>query len=476
MSELVSTSPAARIPTNGEHPKPQRVVITTQRKTQAPVSPELKFTDDDVKALSKLKKDPAWLAKRRLAAWRDYRGAPMPSLHDEAWRRTDLRSFKWNTVELSALNGNARHRAVPAALLKPLVGKEHGGQIVINDGKVEARKLALALARKGVIFTDFQTAALKHEKLLKKFMGKAVSAADGKFAALAESLMDSGIFLYIPRNVEVTLPLHGVLSVPGHSHFSRLLVALEDGASATYVHELTSPESAITESLHAAIVELIVGDNANLKFVELQSLGLNVWNFTHERARVANDGKLDWVFNACGSHLTKNFSTLELDGEGAWARMSGFYFAEKDQHLDHDTQQNHNVPHTTSDLLFKGALRDKSRSVWQGMIYVAPGAQKTDGYQANRNLVLSKTARADSIPGLEILADDVRCTHGATVGQLEQEHIFYLMSRGMPRPEAEKLVVDGFFDPIMQRIPFPGVIDRLKKDILRKMSESGWGV
>ncbi|MEK7312740.1 MAG: SufD family Fe-S cluster assembly protein, partial [Chloroflexota bacterium] len=139
------------------------------------------------------------------------------------------------------------------------------------------------------------------------------------------------------------------------------------------------------------------------------------------------------------------------------------------------TQQNHNVPHTTSDLLFKGALRDRSRSVWQGMIYVAPGAQKTDGYQANRNLVLSKAARADSIPGLEIMADDVRCTHGATVGQLDQEHIFYLMSRGMPRPEAEKLVVDGFFDPIMRRIPFDGVVARLKKDIERKMSESGWG-
>jgi Fe-S cluster assembly protein SufD len=148
--------------------------------------------------------------------------------------------------------------------------------------------------------------------------------------------------------------------------------------------------------------------------------------------------------------------------------MSGFYFADGEQHLDHDTQQNHNAPHATSDFLFKGALKDNSRSVWQGMIYVAPGAQKTDGYQANRNLVLSKAARADSIPGLEILADDVRCTHGATVGQMEEEHIFYLMSRGMPRPEAERMVIDGFFDPIMQRIPFEGVRQRLKKSIEAK--------
>jgi len=178
---------------------------------------------------------------------------------------------------------------------------------------------------------------------------------------------------------------------------------------------------------------------------------------------------VDWIFAAVGSHLTKNFSEIDLDGEGSTGKMSGFYFTDGEQHLDHDTQQNHNAPHTTSDLLFKGALKEKSRSVWQGMIYVAPGAQKTDGYQANRNLVLSKSARADSIPGLEILADDVRCTHGATVGQMEEEDIFYLMSRGLPRREAEKLVVDGFFDPILQRIPFEGVRQRLKKAIEAKM-------
>jgi Fe-S cluster assembly protein SufD len=456
----------------------KRVVITTQRKTQqAPVAAaELAVTEADVKALSKLKKDPAWFAKRRLEALKHYKQTAMPSLTDEAWRRTDLRPFQWANLSVSSLNTKAKPRAIPSALLRPLVGTEQGGQVVINGGKVEVNKLSAALKRQGVIFTDFQTAAVKHDTILKKYMGKAVTASDGKFAALTEALMDGGILLYVPKKVEVTLPLHGIINVPGSSHFSRLLVVLEEGASVTYVHELTSPDRNKAESLHTSIVELIVGKGANLKFVELQSLGLKVWNFTHERARVHQNGKLDWVFNATGSHLTKNFSTIEMDGENSWARMSGFYFAEKDQHLDHDTQQNHNVPNTTSDLLFKGALRDQSRSVWQGMIYVAPGAQKTDGYQANRNLVLSKTARADSIPGLEIMADDVRCTHGATVGQLEQEHIFYLLTRGMPRAEAEKLVVDGFFDPIMQRIPFLGVVTRLKKDIERKMSESGWGV
>ncbi len=155
-------------------------------------------------------------------------------------------------------------------------------------------------------------------------------------------------------------------------------------------------------------------------------------------------------------------------GEGATGRMSGFYFTDGNQHLDHDTQQNHLAPHTTSDLLFKGALKGHSRSVWQGMIYVAVGAEKTDGYQANRNLILSPNARADSIPGLEILADDVRCTHGATVGKLEQEPLFYFKTRGIPDKEAERLLVEGFFDPIMQRIPFEGVRSRFQQAIHEK--------
>jgi Fe-S cluster assembly protein SufD len=301
-------------------------------------------------------------------------------------------------------------------------------------------------------------------------LGKTVPVEDGKFAALAATLADSGLLVYVPKGVRLDLPLHSVAWLDRLAHFSRVVIVLDDGASATVVHEIASPNGLTAQALHAGTVEVRVGKGAHLTFVELQSLGSNVWNFTHERVRVERDGKIDWIFSAVGSHLTKNFSEIDLDGDGAVGKMSGFYFADGEQHLDHDTQQNHNAPHTTSDLLFKGALRGTSRSVWQGMIYVAPGAQKTDGYQANRNLVLSRGARADSIPGLEILADDVRCTHGATVGQLDEEQIFYLLTRGLPRAEAEKVVVDGFFDPVLQRIPFEGVRDRLKRSIEAKMA------
>jgi Fe-S cluster assembly protein SufD len=277
--------------------------------------------------------------------------------------------------------------------------------------------------------------------------------------------------LYVPKNVKVETPFHSVLWGPGVdlAHFSHLIVFVDDGASVTYVHEAASPNE-IGHAMHAGIVEIHVGKDANLRFVELQSWGRHVWNFSHERAHVERGGNLDWIFGAVGSRLTKNFSDLDLAGEGAQGRMSGFYFTDGTQHLDHDTQQNHLAPHTTSDLLFKGALKGKSRSVWQGMIYVAPGAQKTDGYQANRNLILDEESRADSIPGLEILADDVRCTHGATVGKLEKEPLFYLKSRGIPQADAERLVVEGFFDPIMQRIPFEGVRERFQQAIQDKLS------
>lgn len=449
-----------------------RTVITTGRRKEEPKAAEFIFPRVEVEALSKAKKDAPWYARRRLSAWKTYHAIPMPTLNDEAWRRTDIRPLNWDALLRSMpqhLNGQLKSTRVPASLLKPLVGKQQGGQLVQAGGRVEEHFLNPALKRQKVVFTDFLTATKKHPDLVKKYLGKIVKIDEGKFAALAETLADGGLFVYIPKGVQLALPLHSVTWLTGPAHFSRVLIVVDDGASATVVHETASPENVTAQALHAATVEVLVGKSAHLTFVELQSLGKNVWNFTHERVRVGRESKVDWIFSAVGTHLTKNFSTIDLDGEGAVGKMSGFYFTDGDQHLDHDTQQNHNAPHTVSDLLFKGALKDKSRSVWQGMIYVAPGAQKVDGYQANRNLALSKGARADSIPGLEILADDVRCTHGATVGQMEEEHLFYLMARGLNRTEAERLVVDGFFDPILQRIPFEGVRQRLKKAIEAKM-------
>ena len=402
-------------------------------------------------------------------AWQVYQGLKLPTLADEAWRRTDIRNLQLDSLQISNPN---QQMPVPSDLLEPLTDSKHGGQIVISQGTAQI-SLEKSLQDQGVVFTDLQTAYRDYPKLVEKILGKLINLEEDKFGSLAASMARTGVFLYVPKHVKVQTPLHSLFWASGTNaaFFSHYLVYLDEGSEVTYVHESSSPSQGQKQSMHSGLMEIFVGQEAKLTFVELQSWGDNIWNFTHERINVERDGKVDWIFGALGSHLTKNFSDLNLVGEGSTGKMSGFYFTQGSQHLDHDTQQNHLAPHTTSDLLFKGALVGESRSIWQGMIYVAPNASKTDGYQANRNLVLDRRARADSIPGLEILTDDVRCTHGATVGKIDQEQIYYLESRGLPRTDAERLIVEGFFDPIMQRIPFEGVKNRFQRAIIEKMQD-----
>lgn len=411
------------------------------------------------------------IEKYHRSAWNHYLDLPFPNIKDEAWRRTDIRALQTKSFSL-ATGGKVDHQP-PARLLDPITaGKARSGQII--SGAIEpALVLDADLHKKGVIFTDFHTAEREYPELLLRKLGKIVVPDEDKFTALAAALGKDGIFLYVPKDVVIEQPLHSLYWGAGKNKafINHLLIWLEEGARVTFVHESASPrEPEGSQLLHNGIVEIHVGKRAKLTFVELQSWGQNVWSFTRERAHIMADGTLEWIFGAMGTHLTKNFSEINLLEPGAVGRVSGFYFTNDQQHLDLDTQQNHLAKDTLSDLLYKGALLDQSRSVWQGMVYVAPGAIGTDGYQANRNLILSKGARADSIPGLEILADDVRCSHGATVGKIDENELFYLLSRGIPQKEAEQLIVMGFFTPIMERIPFEGVRDRFISAIKEKMS------
>jgi Fe-S cluster assembly protein SufD len=445
-----------------------RTVVRRSTSRQRPqVAQDFGLGVGDVNAVIERLDGPKWLAERKLAAWKTYQDMPMPTLDDEPWRRTDIRMLPSGSVAL----GPADDLPVAPALLQAQTGDRAPAQLVIRPGHEVQMDGMDSLAGSGAVLCDWGTAVREHDDLLEQYLGKVVADDEGKFSALAAAMNENGALVYVPKGLQLEVPLHSVVWAPGAGllSFSRVLVIVEEGASLTYLHEMASPTEAEGEAIHDSIMELWVGDNANLTFVEVQNWGEHVWNFTHERSRVGRDSNVNWIFGSVGSHLSKTFTELDLVGEGSTGRMSGFYFVDGNQHLDQDTQQNHLAPHTTSDLLFKGGLIDRARSVWQGMIYVAPGAQKTDGYQANRNLILSDHARADSIPGLEILADDVRCTHGATISQLEEDPIFYLMSRGLPREEAERLVVDGFFSPIMERIPFEDVRARFAQMIDDKM-------
>lgn len=446
-------------------------VIVTKKRREAEVDlNRFPFTENDLPGLGRQENLPEFLREYRLRGWNLFQTIPMPSTNDEAWRRTDLRGLRASELTLRA-EVPKRGLRPPRNLLKPLVGKRHGGQIILVPTQNPTIAVNEEWQQQGIVFTDFRTAQVQHPDFLANSIGQIVRPEEGKFAALATAFAEDGVIVYIPRGVRLKEPLHSVVWSPGIrlARFTRLLVWVDDDAELTLVHEVASPNQSEGQSFHAGIVEIHVGKGAHLTFVEMQSWGNDVWNFTHERARVERNGTLDWSFGSVGSQLTKTFMEIDLVGEGATGKMSGFYFTNGNQHLDHDTQQNHFAPHTTSDLLFKGALQDRSRSVWQGMIYVAPGAQKTDGYQANRNLTLSPQARADSIPGLEIMADDVRCTHGATVGKIDEEQLFYLLSRGIARNEAIRLIVEGFFEPIMERVPYGGVRQRFRTAIKQKI-------
>jgi Fe-S cluster assembly protein SufD len=437
------------------------VVVRQRRRSDAPAAPS--YTRTDVEALSVQNDEPKWLRESRLAAWELYEDMPMPTLKDEDWRRTDYRHIRWEEAERIITPNGANLATIPTANREPLIGERQGGMLAFVDGKVVHHETAADLTQQGVIFTDLLTACREHEDLVRpNLMTKAVLPSEGKFAALHASLWTHGVFLYVPRGKAVELPLHVVMyNTHDGASLGHVLVVLEENSQATLLVDYASADGS-AQSSYVGATELLVGDAANLQFVALQNWNRSTYEFSHQRARVGRSGNLDWIIGTMGGRLVKEYLEIELDGNGANARMSGFFFADDEQIFDHDTQQNHNAPLSVSDLLFKGAAKDNARTVWQGMIKSLPKMQKIDGYQASRNLVLSDDARMDGIPGLEIEADDVACSHAATFGTLEEEPIFYLMSRGIERPTAELMVIDGFFDELLQRIPFERVRERLQ--------------
>jgi Fe-S cluster assembly protein SufD len=269
---------------------------------------------------------------------------------------------------------------------------------------------------------------------------------DEKFAAHNAAMWKHGLLVHVPRGIELEKPLYVRVSAP----FWRLLVIADEGSRFSLVEEYASATEG--EAYSNAVVELFVEQSAKLEYVSLQNLSRETWHFASHHAQVGRDAELDWVAGGFGSKKGKTRIQNDLFGRGATSRVTGAYFADGHQHLDYDTFQEHIAPDCTSDFAFKGALRDHATAVWRGMIRVEKDAQKTNAYQECRNLMLSPTTHAVPIPGLEILANDVRCTHGATVGRVDREQLFYLMTRGLPRAEAERLIVRGFFQDVLDRI------------------------
>jgi Fe-S cluster assembly protein SufD len=364
-----------------------------------------------------------------------YERLPIPDTTEEHWRFTNLRGFDPD----SFANGETPRQGNVSTLLQLDVA----GYAAVTENGIE-----ISQAPEGVRFEPLPEDFDRLYSLV---------GWDEKFAAHNAALWKHGLLVVVPKGVQLEKPLYVRIAVTGQT-FWRLVVVAEEGARASLIEEYASP-APDTAAYSNAVTELFVEPNAKLEYVSLQNLSNETWHFASHHARVERDGELDWVAGGFGSKKGKTRIQNDLNGRGATSRVTGAYFADGEQHLDYDTFQEHIAPDCESDFAFKGALRDHATAVWRGMIRVEPNAQKTNAYQECRNLMLSPTTHAVPIPGLEIMANDVRCTHGATVGRVDREDLFYLMSRGLKRSEAERLIVRGFFQDVLDRIELEPVRD-----------------
>lgn len=444
---------------------------TLERPTNANA---LGFTREAVEALSAAKGEPDWVRDARLKAWDVYEATPMPTARDEAWRRTSIRGLKLDQVQPFGPGAipQATLDMLPAEVREGLSEEGRAGLLVQHNSGVVYTWIGEAAQQQGVIFMGLDQAVREHPELVQRYlMSEAVTAEHDKFSALHGAFWSGGTFLYVPRGVTIETPFQTRVYADADAPaiLAHTLVVLEDNAHAVLIDEFISPTAESGQGFSNGAVEHYVAKNAHLRYFNVQDWGRHFWHFNTQRLIAERDSTTNSLTILLGSKLTKSNVESSLRGEGATSEMLGIYFGDGTQHFDQHTIQDHVKPNTTSDLLFKGALRDRARQVFSGMIKVEPGAQKTNAYQANRNLLLSDKARVDSMPKLEIGANDVRCTHGATMGQVEPEYMFYLRSRGLTREEAERMIVEGFLDEIVQRIPLEEVRDRLADAIQAKM-------
>jgi Fe-S cluster assembly protein SufD len=423
------------------------------------------MTREAVERLSTMKNEPEWMRERRLRAWEVFDALPMPARQDEEWRRTDLSKLRLENLVPYAEPGGP-------AVVSPLNLNGNSAGLVTHDNALSVeRTLSDGPAEQGVIFTDLDTAVRDHADLVRQyFMTEAVTPEYNKFTALNAAFWSGGTFLYVPRDVEVELPLRTLytLTTPGTGLFTHTLLVLEPNSRVTFVEEYAS-QGIDRQTLNAGVVEAFLKDGAHLTFITLQDWLGDVVDISTQRALLDRDSRLDWLVIGTGSGVTKSNIETALRGAGAFTQMLGILWGHGHQHTDYHTVQDHIAPHTTSDLLYKSALTDEARSIFSGRIRVVKGAQGTDAYQANRNILLSDHSSAFPSPNLEIEANEVRCTHGASVGKVDQDQLFYLMSRGIPRGMATRMVVEGFFEEVLQREPVGSIRQELRDLIARKM-------
>ena len=385
----------------------------------------------------------------------------MPVRKDKGWEFTDLARLDLDAYEQQS-DGDTS--ATPSRA--PVVDQGGGPSVLQVDGNAQREGSGES---PGVIVCTLADALTEHPDLVRPHLASLVAERD-KFSAHNLSRWQGGAFVYVPRGVRVSSPvvLSAIQATSGSAMFWRSLIVVEAGAEATVVEQYLSADHDL-DGYFNPVTEIFVGEDAKLEYLCVQDISDRSWILGSQRARVGRDGALHWVGLGLGSGAGKLRMETDLQGRGADGRVTGAYVGHGRQHLDYDTTQEHAAPDTTSDLAFRGILRERSTAVWSGMIRVEPEAQRTDAFQENRNLLLSDGAHADAIPGLEIEANDVRCTHAATIGRIDPDQLFYLQTRGITREEAERVLVGGFLGVVAERLEGSALHDAVAAALEREL-------
>ncbi len=409
----------------------------------------------------------------RQQAFQQFQATPVPSPETEEWRYTDLREFDLSTFR--------PYKEEPAAEtldeVKPDVLAyaghigERAGLSIQHNSTVVTTHLDPEAARQGVLFTSLEEAAAARPDLLEDRLHQAVPTLRTRFTALHGAFRTGGSFVYVPKGVSVELPLQSLTfaDLDGLAVFPHTLLILDEGAELTFIDRYISPN--LERALSDAVVEIFAGPGSRLRYICLQEWGAGMTHLSVQRAHIDRDAEVRTLAVAFGASLSRMEAESVLSGDGGSSEMLGLYFGDGTQHFDFRSIQDHVGSQTASDLLYKGALKERSRAIYSGTVVIRKGAHKCDAYQTNRNILLSDRAKADSIPNLEILSNDpVRCGHAASIGPVEEEALFYIQSRGIPFEEAERLIVTGFFQEVLDRVTLPEVRSGLEAAIVGELA------
>jgi Fe-S cluster assembly protein SufD len=427
------------------------------------------LTRGAVEALSARFDEPAWVREARLRAFEAFERMSWPTTQDARWRRTDLSGLVPDRLR-PFVEGAPGPLPAAVRMLRDQLGPT-AGVLVQRDATTVSAHLDAGTAGSGVLFADMHAAVRDYPDLVQRYLMRLVRFDEGKFQALHAAVWASGTFVYVPAGVEAAVPLLALswTDIADAAFFPHALVVAGPGSRVTVI-SASGVGTGTGRTLSVPVVELVAEDGAAIRHVVLSDWGRQAWEIGVVRAHVGRDAALHSLVVGLGGEVVKTDVESILAGPGASSEMLGLVFGDGRQHYDIHTLQDHAAPHTFSDLLYKTAVSDRAVSSFIGMIRVHPGAQKTNAFQSNRNLILSAGARAISDPKLEIMANDLRCTHGSATSRLNEEHLFYLMSRGLPRDEAVRMVVEGFFAELLDRVPLEALRERLRGDIAARMA------